>query len=340
MTDDEIFDLVDDLFSTLDSVAWGIGSSADLRLPILSSPNGDYTVIAVAQKGSGDNATMVAAFGSEISVPNPEPPQQENLTLSFSPPNPKPGDTVQISVTDEANQPVPGLSVLLVKDNLTLVASISNDNGLTSFVLPAGTLHIWVSGGNYYPAHLTIIVTDDGVLTDDGEELPADSDGDGVLDADDEFPDDPDETMDSDGDGVGDNADAFPDDPDETMDSDGDGVGDNAQQEGTTSSSPNLMLIGGAVAAVLVLLATLVMVAMWRRNRDDEGEWATDELEPEHSAGSDQQMDAEQMFSAPGWPAPSVQGHMQDGYEVIEHPEGSGAWYYREQSTGEWMEWG
>ena len=339
MTDDEIFDMVDDLFSTLDSVAWGIGSSADLRLPILSSPNDDYTVIAVAQKGSGDNATMVAAFGSEISVPNPEPPQQENLTLSFSPPDPRPGDIVQISVMDEANQPVSGLSVLLVKDNMTLVASISNDDGLTSFVLPAGTLHIWVSGGNYYPAHLTIIVTDDGVLTDDGEELPADSDGDGVLDADDEFPDDADESADADGDGVGDNADAFPNDPDETTDSDGDGVGDNTQQESSTSSSPNLMLIGGAVAAVLVLLATLVMVAMWRRNRDDEGEWATDELEPKDSADSDQ-MDADQMFSTPGWPSPSVQGQMQDGYEVIEHPEGSGAWYYREQSTGQWMEWG
>jgi len=338
MTDDEIFGMVDDLFSTLDSVAWGIGSSADLRLPILSSPNDDYTVIAVAQKGSGDNATMVAAFGSEISVPNPEPPQQENLTLSFSPPDPRPGDIVQISVMDEANQPVPGLSVLLVKDNMTLVASISNDNGLTSFVLPAGTLHIWVSGGNYYPAHLTIIVTDDGVLTDDGEELPADSDGDGVLDADDEFPDDSDESADADGDGVGDNADAFHNDPDETTDSDGDGVGDNAQQESSASSSPNLMLIGGAVAAVLVLLATLVMVAMWRRNRDDEGEWATDELEPKDSVDSDQ-MDADQMFSAPDWPSPSVQGHMQDGHEVTEHPEGSGVWYYREQSTGQWMEW-
>ncbi len=80
------------------------------------------------------------------------------------------------------------------------------------------------------------------------------------------------------------------------------------------------------------------MVAMWRRNRDDEGEWATDELEPEYSAGSDQRA-ADQMFSAPGSPSPSLQGEMQDGYEVIEHPEGSGAWYYREQSTGQWMEW-
>ena len=56
----------------------------------------------------------------------------------------------------------------------------------------------------------------------------ADSDGDGVADADDAFPDDATETKDSDGDGVGDNADAFPDDATETKDSDGDGVGDNA----------------------------------------------------------------------------------------------------------------
>ena len=56
-----------------------------------------------------------------------------------------------------------------------------------------------------------------------------DSDGDGVTDSQDEFPNDPTETTDSDGDGVGDNADAFDNDPTETTDSDGDGVGDNAE---------------------------------------------------------------------------------------------------------------
>ena len=55
-----------------------------------------------------------------------------------------------------------------------------------------------------------------------------DSDGDGVFDNEDAFPDDASETMDSDMDGVGDNADAFPNDANETMDSDMDGVGDNA----------------------------------------------------------------------------------------------------------------
>ena len=40
-----------------------------------------------------------------------------------------------------------------------------------------------------------------------------DSDGDGVPDSEDAFPNDPTESKDSDGDGVGDNADAFPNDP-------------------------------------------------------------------------------------------------------------------------------
>jgi len=56
---------------------------------------------------------------------------------------------------------------------------------------------------------------------------PKDTDGDGVNDDKDAFPDDPNETADSDKDGVGDNADAFPNDPSEIADCDNDGVGDN-----------------------------------------------------------------------------------------------------------------
>ena len=58
--------------------------------------------------------------------------------------------------------------------------------------------------------------------------LIIDTDGDGVTDSEDAFPDDPSESVDADGDGVGDNTDVFPDDPSESQDSDGDGVGDNA----------------------------------------------------------------------------------------------------------------
>ena len=57
-----------------------------------------------------------------------------------------------------------------------------------------------------------------------------DSDGDGVGDNADIFPNDANETIDSDNDGLGDNADAFPNDANETMDSDGDGLGDNEDE--------------------------------------------------------------------------------------------------------------
>ena len=51
-----------------------------------------------------------------------------------------------------------------------------------------------------------------------------DTDGDGVIDSQDAFPNDATETTDTDDDGVGDNADAFPNDASETTDTDGDGI--------------------------------------------------------------------------------------------------------------------
>ncbi len=61
-----------------------------------------------------------------------------------------------------------------------------------------------------------------------GDNADEDDDNDGVLDGSDAFPFDPSETADTDGDNVGDNSDAFPADPDESVDNDGDGIGDNA----------------------------------------------------------------------------------------------------------------
>ncbi|MCW8327919.1 thrombospondin type 3 repeat-containing protein [Photobacterium sp. SDRW27] len=73
---------------------------------------------------------------------------------------------------------------------------------------------------------------------------PADTDGDGVIDAEDKFPTDPSESVDTDGDGIGNNADsdddgdgvedevdAFPLDATESLDSDGDGIGNNADPD-------------------------------------------------------------------------------------------------------------
>lgn len=58
-------------------------------------------------------------------------------------------------------------------------------------------------------------------------EVVVDSDGDGCLDTEDAFPEDPEECLDSDGDGIGDQSDLFPNDANESVDGDGDGVGDN-----------------------------------------------------------------------------------------------------------------
>ncbi|MDX1491315.1 MAG: hypothetical protein R3332_08510 [Pseudohongiellaceae bacterium] len=99
--------------------------------------------------------------------------------------------------------------------------------------------------GNYYETYLggdvtsmsgdifTIVDTDGDGVPDSEDAFPdnanetTDTDGDGVGDNGDAFPTDPNETTDTDGDGVGDNGDAFPTDPNETTDTDGDGVGDN-----------------------------------------------------------------------------------------------------------------
>ncbi len=86
-------------------------------------------------------------------------------------------------------------------------------------------------------------LTVDGAGGDD-----PDSDGDGVPDSIDAFPDDPFETTDSDGDGVGDVADAFPDDPTQSGDDDtGGGSPDGGQ-------APGLCGAGAAPAMILMLL--------------------------------------------------------------------------------------
>ena len=91
---------------------------------------------------------------------------------------------------------------------------------------------------SHIEAEITVYISPDSKgfeSTFSEEKLPVvvlgtvDTDGDGVFDDDDKFPNDPNETVDSDGDGVGDNADAFPNYKGETADSDGDGIGDNAQ---------------------------------------------------------------------------------------------------------------
>ena len=123
------------------------------------------------------------------------------------------------------------IQVIICKDNLNCEYAFSTS-------LAIGDVNFVYSGSNtfngsmYYvtveicneascstPAHASVLVE---------KSSDSDTDGDGVNDGDDQFPNDANESVDSDGDGVGDNSDAFPQDGNETHDDDGDGVGNNS----------------------------------------------------------------------------------------------------------------
>ena len=351
-TEQEIFDEFEDFFGGLNSISWGLGSSADLTLPLLSSPVDNYTVLAIAQIGEGDDAVLTAGIGNKAAEVNPEPPQMENLTMIFNPPNPVAGDTVLITITDPAGQPVGGLSVLVSHENSTLFSIVLNENGQTSFLLIEGDLLVQISGGLYNPIDFTITVGPDGTVTDDGGTLPGDADGDGIGDEIDQFPDDGDESMDSDGDGVGDNDDAFPFDANETLDTDGDGIGDNADTDSASSStaftSLNILMgVGGLIIAGLV--ATVFVLRRgggkddWSEDASSDDKWDAFEEQigskQASAAVSVAPISAPPAVSSPSRPPQSLSGQFQDGYEVCEYPVTSGKWWYRDQATGDWAKW-
>ena len=117
----------------------------------------------------------------------------------------------------------------------------------------------------------------------------ADSDGDGIVDASDATPDDPEDWFDADGDGTGDNADpdddndgtddvddAFPLDPEEWADADLDGIGDNADDEVADLSpfrDPNLRAaveaaLGKNPGAVITAEDMAALTELSARSRD------------------------------------------------------------------------
>ena len=131
------------------------------------------------------------------------------------------------------------------------------------------------------------------------EVIGVDSDRDGVVDAEDAFPNDPDENSDRDGDGVGDKADVFPDDSTETLDGDGDGVGDNSDAfpidptewkdsdsdgvgdkadfypyDASKSSSPSTLMILAPAGAIISLIFVVMFIRVLTRN-DSEGQART-----------------------------------------------------------------
>ena len=91
----------------------------------------------------------------------------------------------------------------------------------------------------YYPGSFFFAPPQNNISFEVHTKDSVDSDGDGVFDHLDAFPQDANETHDDDGDGVGNNSDVFPQDKNETMDSDGDGVGDNSDAD---PNDPNIRI--------------------------------------------------------------------------------------------------
>ncbi|MCS5535491.1 MAG: MSCRAMM family adhesin SdrC, partial [Candidatus Poseidoniales archaeon] len=302
----------------------------------------------------------------EVAEPNPEPPVMMNMSLSFSPANPLPGDVVQITATDsETGQPIEDLSAVLIRNNITLFGLITNEDGQVTFGVTEGTILIRFSGEMYNTEELTIIVTAEGIETGDGGELPTDTDGDGRIDSEDWAPDDSSEWADCDGDGIGDNADdndavcdpndaIDPNDPTDPVDNGTDPVDNgtdpnnpinngtnNTGNEGSNGDGDESSSGASSDMGTIAMIAGIILVAMLgitglvlflRGRRDDDDDWTDEPVDM--IPAQDRMFD-----SGPMGPTPTMRGEMQDGYEVLEYPDGSGSWWYRDTATGKWVEW-
>ena len=78
-----------------------------------------------------------------------------------------------------------------------------------------------------------------------------DTDGDGVVDGSDAFPNDPSESSDSDGDGVGDNGDAYPNDPSRWE------IGEEGPSEIGGGDFTIMILIGTIICLIIALVVVL-----------------------------------------------------------------------------------
>jgi hypothetical protein len=114
-----------------------------------------------------------------------------------------------------------------------------------------------------------------------------------------------------------------------------------SETKGTFDSiSTNSMKIGGSVG--LVLFAGLIGLLFVRRRRILALEKEFDE-DDEEFYGEDFYDEVLTSFSTSNetskLPPLHAEGQQIDGYETIEYPADSGSWYYRDEDTGEWIEW-
>ena len=131
-----------------------------------------------------------------------------------------------------------------------------------------------------------------------------------------------------------------------------DGNSDSTTTGESSSSLPlSMVAIGlGALLVIVILGAVMMMVVTRKRGGSGGVDW--DQPMATQSVGSvGDAKDAYDFVSrappstmpstlpTPQNPPSNIQGTMQQGHEVIEWPAGSGKWWYRDQSTGQWAVW-
>ncbi len=189
----------------------------------------------------------------EVKVENRVP----NANFTFSPSSPKVNQTV--GFVDNSNDP----DGRITARKWTIEGQPVNNKSSFS--------HKFQEEGIY---QITLTVTDDhgsrDSVTKVVEVTILDSDGDGVADKNDAFPNDSTEWKDSDGDGVGDNSDDFPYNPNLTTDSDGDGVADkNDAYPHNPKKTKKLEMLDTAYGmliypGIIILLATVLVFLLYK----------------------------------------------------------------------------
>ena len=175
-------------------------------------------------------------------------------------------------------------------------------------------------------------------------QLDVDSDLDGVEDGDDLCPDTP----------LGENTNSEGCSESQLATADDNNSNGEYTDDGVSESTKgflgmDMLTLGGIGAGVLVL-AILSLLYVRRGGSDSDHDWKYEEedLLFESQASSmvqDSPVPVEYFASAPVQsgppraPPPGHQGHMSDGYEVTEYPDGSGSWWWKDPATGNWAEW-
>jgi hypothetical protein len=108
-----------------------------------------------------------------------------------------------------------------------------------------------------------------------------------------------------------------------------------------------MLTLGGIGGGVLVL-AIISLLFVRRGGSIGDNDWKYEEedtLFDSHNNPYDSSASVEEIATAPmqsgppRTPPPGHQGHMNDGYEVTEYPEGSGSWWWKNPAIDDWSEW-